>query len=190
MNVYTNMTAVLSKEKTPRYRYELTREWALAKNRKPKTVTFIMLNPSTADDKEDDPTIKRCVAFARDNGANRLIVANLFAYRTSSVSELKEMRTHDDIVGPEYWDRLAATVRKSQTIILGWGKDGGILEQDKAVLEFLKLEVKGTFYCLTINKDGSPKHPLYIRGSAPLIPFVKGRDNVKSFGWDRDLKDI
>jgi len=180
-NLYTATSAIISNCK--HYRYELTREWALPPRirktdpaPKPKTTLFIMLNPSTADATEDDPTIRRCVSFAKMNGSNRLVVANLFAYRTSSREELRAVRYDKDIIGPEYWDQLAKTLRKADAIILGWGLDGKLLAQDGVVLEYV-WETKPWTHCLTINSDGTPKHPLYIRGAAKLIPYT--RDHLK-----------
>ncbi len=171
-NVYTKTSAIISK--CGKYRYELTREWESNFRRadRPKSVTFIMLNPSTADASEDDPTIRRCVSFAKAQNAIKLIVVNLFAYRTFSVSELKAVRYDTDIIGPEYWDRLRKTLAKSETIVCAWGAHGSLLDQDALVYEYVK-ETHNWLFALTINSDGSPKHPLYIRGDAKKVPYVR-----------------
>ena len=71
-----------------RYRYSLSRQWVFPQNRAPRTVTFIMLNPSTADETKDDPTIRRCVGFAQAWGFERLEIVNLFAWRSPYPDDL------------------------------------------------------------------------------------------------------
>ena len=72
------------------YRYSLTRKWEAWKG----TVNFIMLNPSTADAQEDDPTIRRCIGFAKAWGYGGIVVTNLFAYRATNPKELKKSFQH------------------------------------------------------------------------------------------------
>ena len=89
------------------YRYSLTRKWSDA-----PLLSFVMLNPSTADAKEDDPTIRRCIGFARREGAGGLIVANLYALRSSSPEALWAAR---DPIGPQNrrWRSLASPRKRS-----------------------------------------------------------------------------
>lgn len=143
------------------YRYKLTREWGSG-----PTCVFIMLNPSTADASEDDPTIRRCISFARREGCGGLTVMNLFAYRATSPDDM--MRAVDP-VGPQNDEYLRSVlVANYSPIIAGWGAHGKFMSRDKAVSALLgdKLE------CLGTTKTGQPRHPLYIRSDAPRLPWL------------------
>ena len=99
------------------YRYLLTRDVASIGN---GTVTFVCLNPSTADATEDDPTIRRCTRFAREWGYAQLKVVNLYAYRSTDPSQLARV---PDPVGPENDDILSAVLGSSDCIVAAWGVD-------------------------------------------------------------------
>jgi hypothetical protein len=137
-----------------RYRYALGRAWDDAK----PTVLFVGLNPSTADHRVDDPTIRRCIRFAADWGFGRLLVGNLFAFRTPSPDVLRRAA---DPVGArnDLWlRRLAAD---ADLTVAAWGNGGSFLARDRRACELL-----GSLHCLAITKQGSPQHPLYVRASA------------------------
>lgn len=141
------------------YRYTLWRTWDSTKPR----VTFIGLNPSTADEKNNDPTIRRCIGFARDWGCGGVTVANLFAYRATKPVDLFAA---EDPVGPENDIWLARLARESALIIAAWGNDGKKLnrsEQIRAMLPQLK--------CLKRNQSGEPAHPLYQPKTARPIAY-------------------
>ena len=124
-------------------------------------LVFIMLNPSTADAKIDDRTIRRCMGFAYSFGCAEIIVVNLFGLRSK---DPKALYKAGDPVGPDndYWIKWYTNEAKS--VIAGWGADGGHMGRDRAVLEMLR-ERKVAVHHLGLNGDGSPKHPLYLPGN-------------------------
>ncbi len=143
-----------------RYRYLLTRYISNS----PKQLVFIMLNPSTADAVDDDPTIRRCIGFCKSFGYGKVSVVNLFAFRATDPSEL--LTAHDPI-GAENAKYIKDTVEKADLTICAWGTKGSINNQDKVVLELLK---HSRLHALKISKRGYPCHPLYLKSD--LKPFV------------------
>lgn len=153
----TASTAVISDDR--RYRYLLSRQWASTG----KVISFICLNPSTADENIDDPTVRRCVNFAKQWGGKRLIIGNLFAFRATDPCAL---RTIDDPIGPdnEYW--LEQIARESDFVIAAWGAHGRFRQRSQ---EFTK-KFSGTLNALRLTKAGDPCHPLYLPSN--LTPFI------------------
>ncbi|HEM4287187.1 TPA: DUF1643 domain-containing protein [Streptococcus suis] len=147
--------AVLSNDR--KYRYVLTREWD---ENLPK-VMFIGLNPSTADEIKDDPTIRRCISFAKEWGYGGFYMVNLFAFRSKNPSDLWR---EENPIGIENDDYIKQYVKLSDKVVGCWGEMGSYLNRSKKVLELLD-----DVYCLIINKSGEPKHPLYIKAGTPLI---------------------
>jgi hypothetical protein len=157
-----------------RYRYLLTRQVGSG----PGVATFIMLNPSTADGENDDPTIRKCVGFARQWGCGRLQVVNLFALRATDPSEIAKA---DDPVGPENADHLQRAIEVSShprepacpgPLVCAWGVRGAYRGQDLRLLGWLeRFSVRP--YALSITKDGHPRHPLYVSYSTRLLPFAR-----------------
>lgn len=137
------------------YRYHLWREW----NTDGPHVTFIMLNPSTADGMSEDATLRRCIDFAQKWSFGRLSVVNLFALRSPSP---RDLLTATDPIGPENDRYLLEAAASSACLIAAWGCHGRYLERDRAVLQLLA-EHASKFFCLGCNADGTPRHPLYIR---------------------------
>lgn len=189
---YVSSGAVISKDE--RYRYHLWREWrspvladeqrhwrwirdnrnayALdgAGNRigEPHSMIFVMLNPSTADASIDDPTIRRCVGFARAHNYERIDVLNLFAYRAT---EPKELFSVVDPVGPDNIDHFKKVVMRWRgPVICAWGAHGHYINQDQTALGWLS---GMKIYALKITKGGAPGHPLYLPADSPLIPFAR-----------------
>ena len=138
------------------YRYLLWREWGSLG----KTVSFIMLNPSRADADINDQTITRCINFAKSWNYSRLEVVNLFAYRTSSPSLLKQAA---EPIGQENDRYILECAARSDRIILAWGNHGTWQQQDSHVLQLL--EGNKNLYALGMTKQGCPRHPLYLRKS-------------------------
>ncbi|WP_036486523.1 DUF1643 domain-containing protein [Myxosarcina sp. GI1] len=136
------------------YRYLLWREW----DSESKTVSFIMLNPSRADAEINDPTITRCINFAKSWGYSRLEVVNLFAYRTPKPSLLKQAA---EPIGRDNDRYILESVSKSKRVILAWGNYGLWRKQDLYTLDLLKNH--NHLYSLGITKRGCPRHPLYLR---------------------------
>ncbi|GAA3917662.1 DUF1643 domain-containing protein [Microbacterium invictum] len=137
------------------YRYSLTRVW----NDSVPQVTYVLLNPSTADGYELDNTLKRCVSFAKGFGFGGMKILNLYAFRTKSP---KIMLAAKDPVGPETDRELAAA---TGTVIAGWGTNA----EPARVLHALTLLPQ--LHALAITKDGHPGHPLYVHSSAQLVEW-------------------
>ncbi len=141
---------------TGNYRYLLWREW----NSQGKTASFIMLNPSRADAQINDPTITRCINFAKDWGYGRLEVVNLFAYRTSKPTLLKQAT---EPIGRDNDRYILESIQRCDRIILAWGNHGTWQKQDLYTLQLLKNH--NHLYSLGITKKGCPRHPLYLRST-------------------------
>lgn len=161
MNLFDSGGATWSPCK--RYRYKLWRTWSGGTG----TVNFLMLNPSTADESANDPTVERCEQRARDWGFNRLIVTNLFAYRATSPLDMKAQA---DPVGPENDAAIVEAAREADQVICAWGEHGEHLGRSAAVLALLS---SVDLYALRINLGGNPAHPLY-------LPY-----SLKPVRWER-----
>jgi len=133
-----------------RYRYALWRTWDAAGPR----ILFVGLNPSRADERLDDPTIRRCAGFARSWGYGGLLVGNLFAWRSAHPGSLKRTAAP---VGPENGAWLESLAGAADRILVCWGRNGGHLGRDRWFASLY-----GDLWCLRVNQDGSPAHPLYI----------------------------
>ena len=137
-----------------RYRYMLTRTWH-AEGRK---ALFIMLNPSTATEVQNDPTVERCEQRARTLGFGAFRVTNIFAWRDT---DPKKMRAAHDPVGPENDRAIADSCLWADQIVAGWGTHGAHLNRGAAVGDLLH-DSGLAIYHLGLTKAGHPKHPLYI----------------------------
>jgi hypothetical protein len=137
-------------------------------NPKTSSVTFIMLNPSRADATVDDPTIRRCIGFAKHWEYGSLEAVNLFAYRTSDPARLKQMRNP---VGPENDHYLKQAIQRSKLTILAWGNRGNLNQRSQQVLSWLT--PWENLYCLGVTRSGHPRHPLYLRkDTQPISYFI------------------
>ena len=141
------------------YRYELWRWWDKSK----PFVMFIGLNPSTADETNNDPTIRRCIGFAQEWGFGGLCMTNLFALRAT---DPKVMINHSNPIGSDNDERLIMVSDKAGKIIASWGTLGNHRNRDKEVIAFIP-----DMFCLGVTKNGNPKHPLYIKKDKILEPF-------------------
>ena len=135
------------------YRYALWRRWAPGPQ-----VLFVMLNPSTADQVRDDPTIRRCIGFAASWGYGALVVGNLFAYRTSWPEVLMRAARPVGRANDRWLLRLAA---ESSGVIAAWGNSGTWLGRDRQVREAL-----APLHVLSLTRRGQPRHPLYVKATA------------------------
>ena len=135
------------------YRYSLRRTWNPAAG----SCLFVMLNPSKADATDDDPTIAKCVRYAKKWGFGELLVGNLFAYRATARTAMKR---YPYPVGPENDETLLRLVARASVTVAAWGADGGHMGQDEAVLAML--QPLADVQCLHITKSGKPGHPLYL----------------------------
>jgi hypothetical protein len=123
---------------------------------------FVGLNPSTADETSDDPTLTRCINFAKSWGYGGVCMANLFAFRATEPSVMK---ASDDPTGTENNKWLKKLAKDAALVVAAWGNDGSYLERSEQVKELLP-----NLYCLKLNKSGEPAHPLY--QAAKLKPMV------------------
>lgn len=140
------------------YRYSLSRIWDESKS----LVLFIGLNPSTADEQDDDPTLRRCIGFAKNWGYGGVCMANLFAYRAT---QPKDLKLASDPIGPDNDEWLVKLTKQADIVIAAWGNDGAFLNRSSAVQAMIP-----NIHCLKINKSGEPAHPLYQPAAAK--PFV------------------
>lgn len=161
--------AVLSPDE--QYRYFLSRTIAPDG----PAVLFIGLNPSTADATTDDPTIRRCVAFALSWGASAMWMVNLFAFRSSSP---KALRMASDPVGPRNDEWIERAVAAADLVIAAWGNHGALLDRANGVLQRHGPRLQA----LRLTRTGMPGHPLYVRADvrpAPLeLPSARGSNTL------------
>lgn len=169
----TRTDAVLSADGI--YRYELTRMWSDLNAFLQRPLTFIMLNPSTADAEVDDPTIRRCMGFARREGLDGIRVVNLYALRAT---DPKALRGHPDPVGPEndhYIRKALLRAYNTMTpVVCAWGTSANpdrirYIERLIARGETSPCGCTTRAVALGVTKDGHPRHPLYVKSDQPLV---------------------
>lgn len=153
------------------YRYRLWREW----DRTQPTLVFLMLNPSTADHLTNDATIARCMTRAMAGGFGRLDVVNLFPLRATNPDELL---THPDPIGPKGGGisadgAILDALERASTVICAWGSHAAASSRAAEVVRLISMVGwRNRLMHLGLNKDGSPKHPLYIAASTKPKPFT------------------
>jgi len=145
------------------YRWWLQRSWGDG-----ASLVACCLNPSMADAVVDDPTLRRLVAFAQRDGYGSLEVVNLFAWRAVRPSELGSVV---DPVGPEADRWIAASVARAGRVVAAWGAPGDRYAHRVGAVVALLGE---PLWCLGTTLSGQPRHPLYVPGATPLIPWVRG----------------
>ncbi|MBX9718002.1 MAG: DUF1643 domain-containing protein [Microbacteriaceae bacterium] len=139
------------------YRYRLSRAWAGGPR-----ATFVMLNPSLADERSDDPTLRRCIGFARHWGLGGLNVVNLYAFRATKPVDLWSAA---DPVGPENDRYLEEAAARDEVLVAAWGAHA----KQARVQEVLAIPGFGKLTCLRTTSRGYPSHPLYLpKGLTPL----------------------
>ncbi|MBD2089629.1 DUF1643 domain-containing protein [Microcoleus sp. FACHB-1515] len=143
------------------YRYWLWREWNVELPR----LSFVMLNPSTADADRNDPTIRRCIQFAQSWGYGAVDVVNLFAYRTTQPQMLCRVKAP---IGQENDRHLQTVCAQTDAIVLAWGNWGSLHGRDRAVLKLLEGQ---RAFCLGMTRSNQPRHPLYVRGNTLMQSF-------------------
>ena len=142
------------------WRYHLWRRWDW--NTDGPLVGWILLNPSTAAEMANDPTINRCVRFAKDWGYAGLHIYNLFAFRATHP---KNMKAAADPVGPQNDHVISTRTKECRELVVGWGMDGSFQGRASAVAQMLG---NVPLLCLGTNSDGSPTHPLYVPANKRL----------------------
>lgn len=162
-----------------RYRYWLHRSWLGGEG----WTVFVMLNPSTADATEDDPTIRRCIRFAKDWGTHGLIVVNLFAWRATDPKNLPTNRYEAEgpenhayitqaceLAGQYFYDEHGKQ-RRPGKVVCGWGAHKMANQQVPTVMSWIEAAY-GTPRCLGNTKTGAPRHPLYVPASVLPVKFA------------------
>jgi hypothetical protein len=137
-----------------RYRYLLTRTWQAGGAR----ILFVLLNPSTATEVQNDPTVERCERRARALGAGGFRVANIFAFRAT---DPRAMRAQADPVGPGNDAAIADSALWADRILCAWGTHGAHLGRGARVEAMLRATGRPLWH-LGLTRDGMPRHPLYI----------------------------
>lgn len=143
------------------YRYTLTRGECV------NPLVFIMLNPSTADHTDDDPTIRRCIGFAEANDYDGIIVINLYALRSTDPQALWASQDPVGVLNNVYLYEIAD---RAKHVVCAWGKNAKSdrVKQVVKILESRDIILK----CLGVNKDNSPKHPLYLAKNSKIIEWA------------------
>ena len=139
------------------YRYKL---WRLNQPARSLPVAFLMLNPSTATATQNDPTVARCERRAAMLGFDGFFIINIFALVST---DPRELYLHPDPVGPDNDQHIQAVGDQCGVIICAWGHHGGYRERGAQILDsFAKRNLTRKLWCLGLNADGSPAHPLYL----------------------------
>ena len=137
-----------------KYRYTLWREWLGGSG----YLQVIGLNPSTADEVQDDPTVRRCIRFAQDWGYSALCMTNLFGYRATDPINMKKQK---DPVGPDNDKWLVEVAESASLVVAAWGVHGVHNDRQRDVNYLLDDHIN--CHHLGLTKEGHPKHPLYLR---------------------------
>ena len=153
--------AVISKDN--KYRYLLSRTWDDSK----PIVAFIGLNPSIADDKIDDPTVNRCINFAKSWGYGGFYMLNLFAFRAT---EPKNMFKAESPIGDENDKYILKYSKQVDKVVCAWGNHGKYKERSTYIFNL----INNTYY-LKMNKSGEPAHPLYLKANLTPIQYKELR---------------
>jgi hypothetical protein len=162
LNHYLENDAVISD--CGRYRYLLRRVWYFDKPR----ALFVMLNPSTADAKIDDPTIRSCVRLVSALGYGSMEVVNLFGYRSTDPDGLRNL---PDAVGPKNDDIAEAAIGRCDMVICAWGGKPIAKLRAREMWEKIR-SMRPAAFCFGLTDAGCPKHPLYIKSGTQLQSYT------------------
>lgn len=146
------------------WRYLLRRRWAAA-----PAIGFILLNPSTADETQDDPTIRRCIGYAKAWGFGGLILGNIFAYRST---DPRALRSAADPIGPgnDTWLHQICDEAHERRVVCGWGNHGAFMNRGREVIELMH-GWRARPEALVLTNAGQPNHPLYLSASRTPVPL-------------------
>jgi hypothetical protein len=147
------------------YRYCLERRWSGGKG----LCGFIMLNPSTADEHRDDPTIRRCIGFAKAWGYAGLKVGNLFALRATDPRALFAAR--DPVGDPANRQALLRLIEEATLILCAWGEFSAANDRGREAVALMHGRGRVP-HCLGLTKRGAPRHPLYVPATTRPVPAV------------------
>lgn len=159
---YLENDAVISE--CGRYRYLLRRTWDYSGPR----ALLIMLNPSTADARQDDATIRSCVRLLAGLEYGSMEVVNVFAYRATNPDELAKQ---PDPIGPQNLECIEAAIGRCAVAICAWGAYPPARQHAAELLNVIRSRWPAV-YCFGRTKGGAPKHPLYIKSGTPLKVFA------------------
>ncbi|WP_422640767.1 DUF1643 domain-containing protein [Streptococcus thermophilus] len=123
------------------------------------------MNPSTADEKEDNPTINKCISYAKSWGYGKVLMANLFTFRSTDPSILNYV---SNPIGSDNDFYLQKSASEADLVIACWGNPGRLLNRDKEVISLIS-----DLYCLKQNKNGTPHHPLYLPKETKPSPYIQ-----------------
>ena len=146
-----------------RYRYTLWREVNPVGE---GYVQWVALNPSTANETVDDPTVRRMQGFSRSWGARYCLVTNLFAFRATNP---RDMKAQDDPFGPDNFVHILRLAKDAKVVVAAWGTHGNhSFGEDQLLMNWPKtIPLK----CLGKTLHDNPKHPLYVRAETQLIDY-------------------
>ena len=148
------------------YRYTLGRRWDDGDGH----IAYVMLNPSTADAEQDDPTIRRCIGFARSWGYSTFTATNIFALRSTDASGLGSV---EDPIGAGNARAIRRAVGAADLTILAWGTSIRHVEArilGRALRAVARACAGRPTACFGLTKHGHPRHPLYVRGDTAPVP--------------------
>ena len=161
-NLFETREAVFSPDR--KYRYRLRQIW----NKNLPCLCFLMLNPSTADETKNDPTVERCERRARaTENCGGVEIINIFAYRATDPNIMK---AQTDPIGPYNDKHILEAATNAAQLIIAWGKHGQHMTRGEQVLSLLRDNAIKPYH-LKINKDGFPAHPLYISYNVQPAPY-------------------
>ena len=173
-------TAILNKDETHRFR--LCRYWKNNDEEIPNQglfpqcddnqIIWVMLNPSIANAERDDATLRRCIDFSKQWGYNGLWIVNLFSQITPNPNELQSYMQNIPASEIRNYKMLKNVINKPYRIVCAWGNNGMSEDRDIAFMNMLPKHRK--VYCLKLNKNGTPGHPLYLQRNLELVEY-RGR---------------
>lgn len=150
-----------------RYRYTLIHHWDdMLTPQSERCVVWICLNPSTADENQLDPTLRRIRGFSAAWGYTHFVMLNAFAFRATDPGEMKAA---NDPVGPDNDRWIFHWVERADRVVAGWGEHGTHLQRHVQVSALLD---PGKTFCLARNASGQPKHPLYVARTTQLVRYA------------------
>lgn len=160
------MSAIISD--CGKYRYHLHRHVGMGGR---GSCCFVMLNPSTADATQDDPTIRRCIGYTKSLGCDSLEVVNLFAYRSTDPGVLAAM-SRDAAIGPDNDQYIRRATALAEFVICAWGNHGSLFGRDREVLELIRAVGRKPMALKMNAKSRQPAHPLYLKGDARPVEIA------------------
>lgn len=158
------------------YRYVLHRVWDKTK---PKIV-FIGLNPSVADECQDDNTVRKCINIARRDGYGSIVMLNAYAFRST---DPKALTTQPNVIGAHNDYHIAKECKGANKVVVAWGNHAA----DNRHTDLLNALTGNRLWCFAKNNNGKPKHPLYISLKAPLIPYNLRKSHAHQAGRQKPL---